>query len=541
MPAIRPPRSMTSTTRSRDPSCSPSAPPPATPSSISPERDATDPALTPVHDPSRAASLRLRHTIRLRESSPEAHGHNPPAGDRPRSGHRPQLRRCPSMIEDRSQPPKPTPRDWAVFRYSLISEATQPHAQQVVSQTLDRIAARQHQLPDGSLRRFSISTLRSWLRAYQHGGLDALVPKTRSDKGSFRCLDDDTAEIIARHRVQHRHLSVTLFHQILHNDGVLPDGRSLCEATLRRFLKARGLDKAVRGPGKARAKYEMPHPNDLWVGDFMHGPKVAAEKGKRKAILCAIIDDHSRVAVGARFAFSEDTADLLHTFRDAIGTHGVPKRFYCDNGPAFSSHHLTEACARIGCALLHSEPFDSPSRGKVERFFRTIRLRFLPRLTDDDLASLDILQDRLDQWLRDDYHLRRHGGINMKPLDRFLAGAEQTLIQRLAPQEIDHAFMGRLTRVVRNDATVKVDRVFYEVPPEFIGARVDLRFPVGRPEELFLYRDDQPVTAIRPVDPVDNARFHAQSVELSYAEIVRRRQEAQKETGRDDRQEVSPS
>ena len=337
------------------------------------------------------------------------------------------------MIEDRTRPPKPTPRDWAVFRFGLISEATRPLAHEVVSQTLARIAARQHALPDGSLQRFSVSTLRAWLYAYKRGGLDALLPRTRSDKGSFRKLDDDTAETIARHRVQHRELSVKLFHQILHEDGVLPQGFRICEATLRRFLKVRGLDKAIRGPERARAKYEMPHPNDLWVADFMHGPRVQTDSGKRKAILCAIIDDHSRVATGARFAFGEDTSDLLHTFRDAIAGFGVPKRFYCDNGPAFTSRHLSEACGRIGCALLHSEPFDSPSRGKVERFFRTVRLRFLPRLKDPDLSSLEVLQERFEHWLRDDYHLRRHGGIGMKPLDRYLAGAEGTLVQRLAP------------------------------------------------------------------------------------------------------------
>jgi hypothetical protein len=149
----------------------------------------------------------------------------------------------------------------------------------------------------------------------------------------------------------------------------------------------------------------------------------------------------------------------------------------------------------------------------------------LPLLTDEDLVSIDALQQRLEHWLREDYHLKRHGGINMKPLDRFLAGAEQTCIQRLAPQEINHAFMGRITRVVRNDATVKVDSIFYEVPPEYIGARVDLRFPVGRPHELSLYRDDKPVAPVRPVDPVDNARFHAGVVELSYADLVRRRQQ----------------
>lgn len=431
------------------------------------------------------------------------------------------------MIEDRTQPPRPAARDWAVFRYGLISEATRPLTDEVVSQVLARVAARQHQLPDGSLRRFSVPSLRLWLRSYQHGGLDALLPRARCDKGSFRRIHEDAAEIIARHRVQHRALSVKLFHQVLHDDGVLPDGTRVCEATLRRFLKARRLDKPLREPGKARAKYEMPHPNDLWIADFCHGPRVGSAQGKRKALLCGIIDDHSRVLVGGRFAFTEETADLLHAFRDAIATYGLPKRFYCDNGPAFSSQHLAEAAARVGCALLHSEPFDSPSRGKIERFFRTVRLRFFPLLTDAQLASLDVLQERFDAWLREDYHLKRHGGIAMKPLDRFLAGTEGTLIQRLSAQEIDHAFMSRICRFVRLDATVKIGGVFYEVPPEFIGARVELRFPVGRPEELILYRDDQPVGPVRPVDPADNARFHAPAVETSYAELLRRRAEEQ--------------
>jgi putative transposase len=431
------------------------------------------------------------------------------------------------MIEDKVRPPKPTPRDWAVFRYGVVGKALRPMADEVTGHVLARIAARQHQLPDGSLRRFSVPTLRAWMKAYQQGGLDALFPKNRSDKGTFRKIDDDTAEIIARHRVQNRQLSVKLFHQVLHEDGVLSEGFRLCEATLRRFLKNRNLDQPVRPPSRARAKYEMPHPNDLWVADFCHGPRVGSSSGKRKAILCAIIDDHSRVLVGARFSFTEDTTDLLHVFRDAIATYGVGRRFFCDNGPAFTSKHLAEACARVGCTLLHSEPFDSPSRGKIERAFRTLRMRFFPLLQDEDLADLSALQQRFETWLRQDYHLKRHGGIGMKPLDRFLAGAEQTLIQRLSPEEIDHAFMGRITRFVRNDATVKVDGTFYEVPPEFIGARVDLRFPVGRPKELILYRDDQPVGPVRPVDLVENAKFHAPHIETSYSTLLQKRSETE--------------
>ena len=32
------------------------------------------------------------------------------------------------------------------------------------------------------------------------------TPQARSDKGSFRSLDEDTIEVICRHRVQHRHM-----------------------------------------------------------------------------------------------------------------------------------------------------------------------------------------------------------------------------------------------------------------------------------------------------------------------------------------------
>lgn len=391
------------------------------------------------------------------------------------------------MITDAASKAKPPARDWALFRYGVISEAITPLEGQKISDILARQAAQVHRLPDGTQRRYDIATLRLWLSKYRHDGLDGLMPKSRSDKGHFRSIDDDNAEIICRHRVQNRRVSVKLFWEILHEDGVLPDTVHVKLATLHRFLKHRGLAKKTPGPAKARAKYEMPHTNDLWVCDFMHGPQVAAttaDSRRRRAILCAVIDDHSRVITGARFALTEDMNDVLQVLRDGIATYGVPKRLYCDNGPAFIAKHLKEACARIGCTLLHSDPFDSPSRGKIERFNRTVRQRFLPRLPEDKPLSLPALNDRFAHWLHQDYHLRRHGGIQMKPLDRLLVSSEKTQIKRLSPTEIDHAFMGRIVRVVRNDATVSVDRRFYEVPPQYIGARCHRPEHRGRIREL---------------------------------------------------------
>ena len=416
------------------------------------------------------------------------------------------------MITDAKDGPQPSSRDWALFRYGVISEAVTPLENQKVGDILTRKASQIHQRPDGSSHRYNIATLRAWLSKYRHDGLDGLLPRDRCDKGQFRSIDDNTAEIICKHRVQNRRCSMKLFWEILHQDNVLSSGVQIKEATLRRFLKHRGLARKTPGPAKTRAKYEMPNTNDMWIADFMHGPRVMIAGKRRRAILCAAIDDHSRVITGARFSATEEMNDILAILRDGIATYGVPKRLYCDNGPAFIARHLKEACARIGCTLLHSEPFDSPSRGKIERFNRTVRQRFLPRLPEDQAITIEELNERFAQWLHEDYHLRRHGGIKAKPLDRLMTSAASVLIKRLSEGEIDHAFMGRIVRVVRNDSTVSVYNRFYEVPPEFIGSRCDLRFPIGKPEELILYLDDKPVVKIKEVDLADNARFHARRV-----------------------------
>ena len=53
---------------------------------------------------------------------------------------------------------------------------------------------------------------------------------------------------------------------------------------------------------------------------------------RKKAILLAIIDDHTRMIVGAQFGFFENTKLIEWVFKDAILAHGLPDRLYCDNG-----------------------------------------------------------------------------------------------------------------------------------------------------------------------------------------------------------------
>ncbi len=417
------------------------------------------------------------------------------------------------MTYDVISKPPVTAHDWALHRYGIISPAVSISVGEKISDILAGQAAQVHRRPDGTVHRYNVATLRVWFSTYLADGFDGLKPKVRCDKGTFRSIDEDSQEIIIRQRKLMRNMSVQLFWETLHHDELLPAGTRIKKATMHRFLKAEGLAKRAAGPARARSKYETPFTNDLWIADYMHGPKVLHEGKKRKAILCAIIDDHSRVLVGTRFSLSEQVEDILTVFREAIVKYGVPKKIFVDNGPSFRAGYLREVSARIGCTLLHSQPYDSPSRGKIERFNRTVRQRFLPRLPDGQILTLDELNDRFAQWLHEDYHHRQHAGINkMKPMDRLFASVEFTQIKRMSEVELDHAFMGRLVRRVRNDSTVQVNSKFYEVPPEFIGSRCDLRFPLGKPLDLFLYQEDKPVTSIKEVDLADNARFHARRI-----------------------------
>ena len=117
----------------------------------------------------------------------------------------------------------------------------------------------------------------------------------------------------------------------------------------------------------------------MWTGDALHGPTI----GGRKTYLFAFLDDHSRAIVGHRFGFAEDTVRLAAALRPALGSRGVPDGIYVDNGSAFVDAWLLRACAKLGIRLIHSTPGRPQGRGKIERFFRTVREQFLVEITGE--------------------------------------------------------------------------------------------------------------------------------------------------------------
>lgn len=260
-----------------------------------------------------------------------------------------------------------------------------------------------------------------------------------------------------------------------------------------------------------RKAYEVDNVNDLWICDFLHGPQVRAGHRAAKAILCAILDDHSRLIVGHAFSTSETINSLTVVLKEALLTYGTPKRIYVDNGPSFSSELLARSCALAGISLIHSKPYDSPSRGKIERFLRTVRERFLAGLKEG--LTLEELNQAFGLWLQEDYHHKIHTGIGERPIDRYHASAGRIPLRRLSRAELDEIFLIRYERVVNNDATISFKGALYEVPAAYIRQRIEIRHPVDDPEELYLYDSGVRVGRIKLLDKRENARtFRPQQV-----------------------------
>jgi len=392
-------------------------------------------------------------------------------------------------------------------------------------------ASREWDVPGRGPRRFSPMTMKGWLKRYNKHGFQALIPKIREDVGGFRKIPEERKRAIRALRAQHLNMSVLRFYELAVRENIL-GFPPICMATVRRFLKVENLF-AQDTPATARKRFEMSRFGELWTGDFMHGPQVLAEPGAKrhkKAILMAIIDDHSRLIVSGIFGFQENTLLLENAFKEAILTYGLPDRLYVDNGPSFSSEYLRRVCAHLKIGLVHSKPYDSPSRGKIERFFRTVRDQFLSQIHPNAEITLAQLNERFSAWLRSDYHHRHHSGIETRPMDRLQSSVARYPLKRVDEESLSEFFMASVERTVTNDCTVSFQAVHYETPADYVGRKVELKYLQDRPTEVFLYDNGVRIQRLHPVDKVANGQTYRpgpRDPHVPFQDIMNQAQEVQ--------------
>jgi putative transposase len=353
-------------------------------------------------------------------------------------------------------------RDIALFRYSLIREAADAElTKRERGRLVRRLARRTHVAPDGRRVRIGRSTLDRWIRAYRAGGYDALVPDPRVGVPLTAPEILDAAVTLKREEPKRTAAHVA---EVLAIDGMAVSAR-----TLQRHFARLGLNESSP-TRRSFGRFEATHRNELWIGDAMHA---RFGIGARKPVLFAFIDDHSRLIPGWRWALSEDTLRLEIALRAGLGSRGVPRGIYVDNGSPFASAQLNRACAKLGIRLVHSRPGEPAGRGKIERFFRTVRDGFEVEAARAGIGDLAELNRLFGAWVEQIYHHRVHSETGQAPLERFLAGGPP---ERPSLVELHEAFLWTETRLVTKTATVSLFGNHYEVDAHLVGRRVELVF-----------------------------------------------------------------
>jgi transposase InsO family protein len=395
----------------------------------------------------------------------------------------------------------------ALFRYGLIAPLvleTLPRGE--LTRRAQEIAARLYDIPCSTRRQVSVDTLLEWTLRYRRNGLTALAPKPRQDRGQQRAVAPETAALIERLKRENPHRTGSA---LLRELAPTPAG-TLSASTLYRFLRARGLTERQLLLDKATAhkKYEAEFANQTWQSDMLFGPWVQrAGGGKMQVFLQATLDDASRLIPHAQFYPNQGLDSFLDCLRQAIAARGLPTRLYMDNAKIYRSPQLARIAASIGILIIHTPPYQPEGRGKIERFFRSVREQFLASLDPKALLSLEQLNEGLWHWLDTVYHRREHSALQTTPLLRWQRDIEQ--VRQLPPAtDMRRLFFHRVDRLVRRDSTFLLRHHFFEAPPQLTGRRIEVRFDPLDLAHVEIYCDGKPEGAARLVDAVVNGRTY---------------------------------
>ncbi len=391
-----------------------------------------------------------------------------------------------------------------VFRFSVISDFvnTSELSQTRKNRLMKDKCARKWQIPFSEKTRISKGTIFRWIRIYRNssGDLTSLYPKDRSDQGKSRSMDEETCLALINLRLQMPEATVPHLIDTMHVQKRLAPGVVLNNSTVYRFLHQENLMDRPDAKPEDRRRFEAELPNDLWQSDVMHGPRIDVDDKMRKTYLIAIIDDHSRLIVFAKFYLSETLKSYLDAFENALARRGLPRKLYVDNGAAFRSRHLEYITASLAITLVHARPYKPQGKGKIERWFKTVRSRFL---INAPVSSLSEFNHALDHWVNTDYHQKKHSSTGQTPFDRFTA---QMHCLRSAPANLKNYFRKVARRTIAKDRTITLNGRLYEGPVALIGKRVELFYHDTELEKIEVKYQNKSFGLIRRVDLHVNCR-----------------------------------
>jgi len=333
----------------------------------------------------------------------------------------------------------------------------------------------------------SRKTLARWLNRYAHKGFDGLKFQGSSSEKPKRKIPDELVKEAILLRLEVPSRSVPQIIDILEMEGKAPKG-FLRRATLQDRLREEGYSstqmKLYQKPGIAARRFARTQRNDMWQADIKHcGYFKIGTSRPAELFFIGFIDDATRYIVHGEFYTSRDQTTVEDCLRKAILKEGLPQRLFFDNGKEFRNKWMERACAILDIKLIFTAPYSPESKGKIERFNRTIDSFLVEaELTCAKLQDISEFNALFNAWLAECYHAREHGGINESPEIAYRSSKQP--LRFLPPDTIARAFLRLEHRKVDKSGCISFKGRKYEVGVLYIGRTVDIVYDQNDISEL---------------------------------------------------------
>lgn len=391
----------------------------------------------------------------------------------------------------------------AYFKFALIAPVIQGVFPDVTKTAYyRRVTQNEFTLPDGKLIRYNPRTLEKWEEYYRKTGMDGLLPKRRSDSGVPRVLSQQVIDEILRLREQFTKINATLIYTKLVEDGFIKQSE-VSLSSVQRFVKHNDLRSARNPNQKDRKAFEEAYPGGMYQADTCYTSYIKENGKLRRTYLIHIIDDHSRMIVGAQFFYNDNAYNFQKVLKDTVARYGICTKIYLDNGSTYANEQLSLICGSLGIVKIHTPVRDGAAKAKVERSFRTIKDTWLNGFDPKSVSSLDELNNLLAEYVR----IRNttvNRTISETPMARYMRGLSHVRISK-SREWLNECFMNRLNRKVGLDSTISIDNIYYDVPMQFIRATVQVRFLPEHMEDAYIFFENEKFP-IRMTNRIENGK-----------------------------------
>lgn len=369
----------------------------------------------------------------------------------------------------------PAPKAIAQWRYEQIEEALDErlHAD-ARGMILCRIARAPVRWPSGETKKVSLATLYRWLRSYRHGGLEALQPKPRRDRGGVRRpLPDEVVHEAVRLLSEDPGMTFTFLIVVLEARFAERKIR-IVRSTLQRRLAAQETYRRIQRARKRtrrRTRFVAKAPHEIWQTDAKGPVALRLVSGVEITFhVLSILDDATRAVLAAIVVPRPDLAAAVLAFRRAAVRWGLPRRLYADRASIFDSKAFRLGLAQLGSHRIPTRPRNAEAHGKIEAYHRALVLWFTKRLASQQVVDLAHLQRLLDGVIHSLYQPHKHRGLKMSP-ERALAGRVSS--RSIPPTRLLDAFREeKRLKAHRKTGEVEIQGRLYLVPDELRGQRL---------------------------------------------------------------------